>query len=146
MTTLDRLRAELATAEQALADFNETHAPGPTDPGTLSMNRHLTQGQMNKKVQGFVNHMGRVHGQSVRLEQAVEDAERHVRLEEQRLRDEDAASTLDQLPAAKAVRDRCGWHAVKHVNRKSVTVWDRDWAGKPVGRTIPIDKIKEVKS
>jgi len=146
MTTLDALRQQLADAQQALADFDEAHQPGPTDPGTLSMNRHLTQGQMNKKVQGFVNHMGRVHGQSVALMRRVKEAERAVQLEEQRLRDEAAVPTLDQLPAAKAVRDRYGWHAVKHVNRKSVTVWDRDWAGKPVGRTIPIDKIKEVKS
>ena len=110
MTRLDRLRAVLAEAEKALADFDEAHA------------------------------------QSVRLEKAVKDAERAVAAEEQRIRDEAAAPTLDQLPAAKAVRDRYGWHAVKQVNRKTVTVWDRDWAGKPVGRTIPIDRIKEVKS
>lgn len=146
MTHLDRLRAELAAAEQALADFDQAHAPGPTDPGTHSMNRHLTQAQMGKKVQRFVNHMGRVNAQSVRLEQAVKEAERAVHAEEQRIRDEAAAPTLDQLPAAKAVRDQHGWHAVKQVNRKTVTVWDRDWAGKPVGRTIPINRIKEVKS
>ena len=146
MTRLDDLRDQLATAEQILADFDEAHAPGPTDPGTHSMNRHLTQTQMNKKVEGFVNHMGRVAAHEERLKTVVGKAFNAVKAEEQRLRDEAAAHTLDQLPAAKAVRDRYGWHAVKQVNRKTVTVWDRDWAGKPVGRTIPINRIKEVKS
>lgn len=146
MSRLDDLRQQLATAEAALAAHDEAHAPGPTDPGTHSMNAHRTDAQIGRSVQAAVNHYGRIHAQSVRLEQALEAAKRAVLAEEQRIRDEAAAHTLDQLPTAKAVRDRYGWHAVKQVNRKTVTVWDRDWSGKPVGRTIPINRIKEVKS
>ena len=146
MTTLERLRATLTAAEQALADFDKAYQLGPTDPGTHSMNRHKTERQMGRDVQRFVNKMGREMEARDRLERVVLDAVRALDTEEQRLRDESVAHTLDHLPTARIVRTRTGWHAVKQVNRKTVTVWDRDWAGKPVGRTIPMDRIKEARA
>ena len=146
MTTLDRLQATLTAAEQALADFDKAHELGPTDPGTHSMNRHKTEARMGRDVQRFVNRMGREVAARDRLKRAADAAFTAVEAEVLRIHDESVAHTLDQLPVARIIRDRYGWHVVKQANRKTVTVWDLDWAGKPVGRTIPMDRIKEARA
>ena len=146
MTHLNRLRDQLAAAEQALVDFDQAHAPKPVDPGTHSMNAHRTDAQIGANVQAAVNHYGRIHKQEQRLEETARAARVAVLMEERRIQDEESAPTLALLPNARLVRDRYGWHRVKTVNRKTVTVWGHNIAGGLETRTIPIDRIKEVKS
>lgn len=128
---LDRARSEVArlagVADEAHASADAA-TPGGLhgDPATLSgVRRGGGHRQDRRRFGAYDRHaeataaLGRARAEVERLERELAAAER----------DEAAPCDVDALTAGDLVRDRHGWHVVKRVSAKSVTVetghsWD----------------------
>ena len=119
---LERLAVELEAARKVLEDWDTAHEVGPTDPGLHSFNKHLTARQVNKRVDGFVNAMKRESIARDRLKTDVGRVTGRIHDTKQEIRNLNAAHTLVDLPNARAVRDKEGWHPVTRNNKTTVTV------------------------
>lgn len=116
-------KSAVEQAQEALDAWDAAHQLESIDPGMQSMRFHESQAKRDKKLNAYLNRLGRENRERSRLVGAVTKAKRAERAAALPSEPVDPATLKGATAVMVLTRGYAQWHRVIRVNKTTVTCW-----------------------